>query len=105
MRNVDVRVLREFPLSEKTRLEISLELFNALGLDNVEYGGFNRIYGPGLDLSTGVPVGPSPSFGRLRSSDGNYDRNNTQVLGTGPFPDPAGELASTSESAHPAGSG
>ncbi len=85
MRNVDVRVLREFPLSEKTRLEISLELFNALGLDNVEYGGFNRIYGPGLDLSTGVPVGPSPSFGRLRSSDGSYDRNNTQVLGTGPF--------------------
>ncbi len=85
MRNVDMRVLREFPVSETSRLEISVELFNALNFDNVEYGGFNRIYGPGLDLSTGAAIGPNPSFGRLRSGDGRYDRNNSQVFGTGPF--------------------
>ncbi len=85
MRNVDMRVLREFPLAESTRLEISVELFNVLHLDNVEYGGFNRIYGAGLDPLTGASLGPNPSFGRLRSSTGGYDRNNSQVFGTGPF--------------------
>ena len=85
MRNVDMRVLRQFPVGDSSRLEISLELFNALNFDNVEYSGFNRIYGTGVDLSTGATTGPNPSFGRLRSSDGSYDRNNTQVYGTGPF--------------------
>ena len=85
MRNLDMRVLRQFPLSETSRLEISVELFNALNFDNVEFGGFNRVYGPGLDLATGASTGPNPSFGRLRSSDGSYDRNNSQVYGTGPF--------------------
>lgn len=85
MRNVDMRLLRQFPVSETSRIELSLELFNALDVDNVEYGSFNRIYGPGLDLSTGAVTGPSPSFRRLRADDGSYDRNNAQVFGTGPF--------------------
>ncbi len=85
MCNIDMRVLRAFPVSESKRLEVSVELFNALNLDNVELAGFNRIYGPGLDLATGTAIGPNPSFGRLRSRDGGYDRNNSQVLGTGPF--------------------
>ncbi len=85
MRNVDMRLLRQFPVSDTSRIEVSVELFNALNFDNVEYGTFNRIYGPGLDLSTGAPAGPNPSFRRLRAGDGSYDRNNAQVFGTGPF--------------------
>ena len=85
MRNIDMRVLRQFAVSDRSRLELSVELFNALNFDNVEYGMFNRVYGPGLDLSTGSPIGPGPSFLRLRAEDGSYDRNNAQVFGTGPF--------------------
>ena len=85
MRNVDMRLLRQFPVSDTSRIELSVELFNALNFDNVEYGSFNRIYGPGLDLSTGAHVGPNASFRRLRADDGSYDRNNAQVFGTGPF--------------------
>ena len=85
MRTVDMRVLKTFPFSEGSRAEVSLELFNAFNVDNVEYGGFNRIYGPGLDLATGAPLGPNPSFRRLLGPDGSYDRNNTQVVGVGPL--------------------
>lgn len=85
MGNVDMRLLRQFPVSDTSRIELSVELFNALNIDNVEYGTFNRIYGPGLDLSTGAPSGPNLSFRRLRADDGSYDRNNAQVFGTGPF--------------------
>ena len=83
--NLDIRILKRFSLGESSRLELSAELFNALNLDNVEYGYFNSIYGPGLDLVTGAPVGPWPTFRRLRGEDGNYDRNNTQALGAGPM--------------------
>ena len=85
MRNLDMRLLRRFATSERSSLELSVELFNALNLDNVEYGRFNTIYGPGLDLETGEPLGPNPSFRRLHGADGRYDRNNTQVLGVGPL--------------------
>lgn len=85
MRNVDMRFLRAFALGDEFRAEVSLELFNALNFENVEYGFFNRIYGPGLNLQTGAPVGPNPGFRRLRSDDGSYDRNNAQVFGTGPL--------------------
>ncbi len=85
MRNVDMRVLRRFAISDSTRLELSVEVFNALNLDNVEFGRFNSIYGPGVDLATGEPLGPLPSFRRLRGADGGYDRNNSQVFGVGPL--------------------
>ena len=85
MRNLDMRLLRRFPSVKGSSLELSVELFNAFNLDNVEYGRFNAIYGPGLDLATGEPIGPNPSFRRLRGAEGGYDRNNTQVLGVGPL--------------------
>ena len=85
MRNLDIRVLRQFRVSETSRIELSAELFNALDVDNVEYGTFNQIYGPGVDLATGKQAGPRPSFRRLRTQDGEYDRNNAQVYGTGPL--------------------
>ena len=85
MRNLDVRLLRSFRLSERARAELSLELFNALNIDNVEYAGFNTVYGPGLDLATGAAVGPNPTFQRLRGPNGEYDRNNSQIPGVGPL--------------------
>ena len=85
MRNLDLRLLRRFDFSEQSNLELSVELFNAFNLDNVEFGQFNAIYGPGLDLETGEPIGPNPWFRRLRGADGSYDRSNTQVLGVGPL--------------------
>lgn len=85
MRNVDFRLLRAFRFSERTRAELSLEIFNALDVDNVEFAGLNVVYGAGLDLETGVPTGPNPSFRRLRGADGAYDRNNAQIPGAGPL--------------------
>lgn len=85
MNNWDMRMLREFSFSEGSRLELSLELFNAFNAANVEYGRFNSIYGPGVDLSTGEVIGPAASFQRLRDEYGNYDRNNQQIFGTGPL--------------------
>ena len=85
MTNWDMRILRGFRFSERSRMELSLELFNAFDADNVEYGSFNSIYGPGLDLATGAVIGPAASFQRLRDASGDYDRNNLQVFGTGPL--------------------
>ncbi len=85
MGNVDMRILREFRISERSRMELSLELFNAFDVANVEYGRFNSIYGPGLELSTGAVIGPLASFQRLRAAGGGYDRNNQQSYGTGPL--------------------
>ena len=85
MRNVDMRLLRQFQLSENAAFELSIELFNAFNIDNVEYGAFNTIYGTGIDLGTGERTGPLDSFLRLRAADGAYDRNNTQVFGVVPL--------------------
>ncbi len=85
MRNVDMRLLRRFSLSERVNAQLSVELFNVFDFDNVEYGGFNLLYGPGIDLETGAPAGPSPAWRRLRAEDGSYDRNNKQIPGVGPL--------------------
>ena len=80
-----MRLLRQFDISESARMELSVELFNALDIDNVAFGGFNLVYGPGLDLATGQPIGPSPTLRRLRGDAAGYDRNNAKVLGVGPL--------------------
>lgn len=82
--NLDLRLLRRFGLGDEATLELSAELFNALNLDNVAFGGFNSIYGPGVDPDSGAAVGSAPSFRRLRTADGAYDRSNVQ-LGGGPL--------------------
>ena len=85
MRSIDIRLLREFEVAERSRVQLSVELFNCLDFDNVEYGQFNAIYGPGVDGETGSALGPSTGFRRLRTPNGSYDRNNTQVPGVGPL--------------------
>ncbi|MDE0432784.1 MAG: hypothetical protein OXH92_02130 [Bryobacterales bacterium] len=90
MRNLDMRLLRRFVSSKGSSLELWVELFNAFNLDNVDFGRYNAIHGPGLDLATGEPIGPNPSFQRFRGADGRYDCSYTQVLGVGPWQAPVG---------------
>lgn len=85
MRNFDMRVMKNIPLTERAFIQLSVELFNTFNLENVEFAGFNTTYGPGLDLATGEFVGPQPRFMRLRDESGGYDRSNRQVPGVSPF--------------------
>ncbi|MFN7934953.1 MAG: carboxypeptidase regulatory-like domain-containing protein [Bryobacteraceae bacterium] len=75
----DLRVLRNFGLGGETRrLQLSVELFNMMGIDNVVYGPNASFYGPGItDIGTAAPV--DPRFQRLKLPDGTYDANNQQV--------------------------
>ena len=47
MRNLHMRLLRRFACAKGSSLELSVELFNAFNLDDVEFGRYNAIYGPG----------------------------------------------------------
>lgn len=85
MRNLDMRVMKNIPVTERAFVQLSAEFFNAFNLENVEFGGFNTTYGPGLDLETGELVGPQSRFMRLRNESGGYDRSNRQVPGVSPF--------------------
>ena len=85
MSNLDMRVMKKIPVTERAFVQLSAELFNAFNLKNVEFAGFNTTYGPGLDLETGAVVGPQPRFMRLRNDNGEYDRNNRQVPGVSPL--------------------
>ncbi|MDE0107933.1 MAG: carboxypeptidase regulatory-like domain-containing protein [Bryobacterales bacterium] len=85
LRNFDMRVMKSIPLTERARVQLSAELFNAFNMDNVEFGGFNTVFGPGLDLGTGEAIGPQPNFMRLRDDDGSYDRGNRQIPSVSPL--------------------
>ena len=85
LQNFDMRVMKSISLTERAFVQLSAELFNAFNLANVEFAGFNAVFGPGLDLQTGDAVGPQPSFMRLRDEGGAYNRNNRQVPGVSPF--------------------
>ena len=85
MRNFDMRVTKRIDVTERAFVQISAEFFNTFNLDNVEFAGFNTTYGAGVDLGTGAVVGPQPQFMKLRSENGDYDRNNRQVPGVNPL--------------------
>jgi Carboxypeptidase regulatory-like domain len=77
--NVDLRVQKEIVFREKYRLIPSLEFFNVLGFDNIEYLG-TRVtnYGnPGVNERTGAILAPSnPDFLKIRDAQGNYITTN-----------------------------
>ena len=83
--NLDMRVIKDIHVSERAVLRFSAEFFNLFDLDNLEFAGFNTVYGPGLDLSTGAAIGPQPTFMRLRDSAGDFDHNNRQIPGANPL--------------------
>lgn len=77
--NVDLRVQKEIVFSEKYRLIPSLEFFNVLGFDNIEYLGTRATnYGnPGVNERTGEILAPSnPDFLQIRDAAGNYITSN-----------------------------
>lgn len=82
--NNDLRVMKNFKLTERYRLQFSTEFFNLMNLDNVIFNGANGsiltggIYGAGLQPNGQVaPI--DPRFMRLKLADGSYDRNNSQA--------------------------
>ena len=83
--NFDMRVMKDIQVSERAVLRFSAEIFNLFDLANVEYAGFNTVYGPGLDLSTGAVIGPQPTFMRLTDGAGEFDHNNRQIPGANPL--------------------
>jgi len=85
LRNFDMRGMKSISLTDRARVQLSAELFNAFDMDNVEFGGFNTVFGPGLDLGTGEAIGPQPNFMRLRDEDGSYDRGNRQISSVSPL--------------------
>jgi hypothetical protein len=87
-KTVNLRVLKEFKLNEKYRLQLSAEMFNLFNWDNVIIGpaainNANTIYGVGInpDGSVAAPRTDAngPTFMRLRLPNGLYDSNNSQV--------------------------
>ncbi len=85
MRSLDMRFMKNIPVTERAFVQLSAELFNAFNISNVEFAGFNTTYGSGVDLATGELLGPQPRFMRLRNDSGEYDRNNRQVPGVSPL--------------------
>ena len=82
-RNVDFRFLKNFPITERVRLQFSTEMFNLFDFSNVIYAGTNLNYGLGVDPVTGNTLEPAATFRRLRLPDGSFDPLNTQM--GGPF--------------------
>jgi len=87
-KTVNLRLLKDFKLSEKYTLQLSAEMFNLFNLANVIVGpaginSNNTIYGLGIDAS-GNPTPPrtdanGPTFMRLKLPSGLYDPNNFQI--------------------------
>ncbi len=80
-RNVDMRVLKDFKVSETARFQFSAELFNLFNFENVIFAGNTNVYGLGINPTTGEVVAPNENFLRLRNADGSYNLQNQQ-LGT-----------------------
>jgi hypothetical protein len=76
----DLRVMKNFNLTERQRLQFSVEFFNLFNAHNVVFAGQGNIYGPGL-LPSGVYSPVDSRFQRLRGADGEYDALTTEQQG------------------------
>ena len=85
MRSADTRLLREFPVSDTSTVELSLELLDALKFDIIRRRRFNRAGGSELDLSIGAYAEPNPWLRRPGADGGSHDRDNARVSGCRPF--------------------
>lgn len=75
----DIRVMKNFKLGERMRVQLSSEIFNLFNADNVVFAGATNVFGAGINPTTGAAVTPNVNFMRLKQADGTYDRNNTQI--------------------------
>jgi hypothetical protein len=82
---VNLRVQRGFRAVGRSRMVLSLELFNVFNANNVELGSANMVYGAGTVLQNGSIVAQAPpaTFGELKNAQGGYFESN--VLRTSPF--------------------
>jgi hypothetical protein len=87
-KTANLRVIKEFKLSEKYRLQLSAEMFNLFNWDNVIIGpaginNANTIYGAGINpdgTTAAARVDANgPTFMRVKLPSGLYDGNNSQV--------------------------
>ncbi|MBI1354882.1 MAG: hypothetical protein GC160_11090 [Acidobacteria bacterium] len=83
--NFDMRVMKRVNFNEKMYAQLSVEMFNLFNLNNVELRGTNTVYGTGLNLTTGAPIGPAANWLRLRNADGSFNNSNGQIPGAAPF--------------------
>jgi hypothetical protein len=75
----DLRLLKSFKLKSETRkVQLSAEFFNLFNIDNVIFNGTTNIYGTGIS-ATGAPVPVDPRFLLLKTPDGKYNTQNSQV--------------------------
>ncbi|MGQ9916316.1 MAG: TonB-dependent receptor domain-containing protein, partial [Bryobacteraceae bacterium] len=82
--NNDIRLLKNFSLRERYRIQLSAELFNLFNLDNVIYAGQSNIYGLGINPSTGATAPIDSRFMLLRNAAGDYNQATTTQVGN-PF--------------------
>jgi hypothetical protein len=66
-------------MSDRSKIQFSVEFFNLFDADNVVFAGGAGNYGPGILAATGQLAPIDARFMRLRLADGSYDRNNQQV--------------------------
>jgi hypothetical protein len=76
--NNNLRLMKDFKLKETKRVQLSAEFFNFLNLDNVVFAGTTSIYGLGVDAK-GQPAPVDSRFLVLRTPDGRYNTQNSQV--------------------------
>lgn len=77
----DLRVMKNFRIKERMRVQLSAEMFNLFNVANVAFSGQANIYGPGFQANgTYAPV--DSRFQRLyRPADGQYDSLTTSQQG------------------------
>jgi hypothetical protein len=75
----DLRIMKSFRLGNEVRkIQLSAEFFNIANVDNVIFAGTTNIYGLGVS-ATGAPVPVDSRFLLLKTPDGKYNTQNSQV--------------------------
>jgi hypothetical protein len=73
----NLRAAKQFNVTDKAKVQFSVDFFNLFDNDNVQFAGNNLIYGPGINTTTGAAAPIDARFMRLRNADGSYDTVNS----------------------------
>ncbi len=78
----DTRIMKNFNIGERARVQLSAEFFNLFNTDNVVFAGQGNIFGPGFQAN-GTFAPQDPRFMRLHRPDqpGVYDALTTTQVG------------------------
>jgi hypothetical protein len=72
----NLRAGKQFKLSDRAKLQFTVDVFNLFDNDNVIFAGNNLIYGPGINTTTGAAAPIDSRFRLLRNADGSYNTVN-----------------------------